>query len=1095
MARIFDNIRKQLGPHLELTFPGHDRMDAAVGYFNLRGWNIFAPHVEARAATASATPPVVRVLVGMVAGTDQQQALEELQHRLEHTEPSDEAIIDHELAGERRRVLIRHLREQLMRGIPTATDRVTLQTLRDQISRGLVELKVYTRRPLHGKTYIFHRTDPNHPRLAFVGSSNLTAAGLLSNYELNVDVTDYDGAEALAQWFEDRWNDRFSYPITDALLEVLDESWAGQPRNPYDVYLKLCYDLSRDVRDGLAEYSLAGAIQDQLLDYQRDAVKTLARRIMSRGGTMLGDVVGLGKTLTAVAVALLLLEEHRYSTLVVCPKNLVEMWEDHFAAYQVPGKVVPYSTVVRDLPTLRRYHFVIIDESHTMRNEDRQDYQALHEYIRTNDCKVLLLTATPYNIAFQDVAAQIGLWINPDDDLGLQPTVALRNDPNLAQRLDGRTSTLAAFKKSEEAEDWQRLMSEHLVRRTRSFIKKRASDNGQVDERGVYLVFSSGARFYFPTRTAIPVQHSFGPSDPAALMAGDSTLTVIDALSLPRYDLARYLAKGVRHTPEEEIIVQKWQRSRGQVAGFVRTNFFKRLSSCGHSYHLSLTRHIARNRLFLYALSSGLAVPTGTVIDEMFAPRDTDADLDEAAGTGATPQEQYDALVERNPTSVTWVRADLFTAELTKRLQADTAALQSLLDSYGDWTSSRDSKMAALIDLLTVTHPDEKVLIFTEYKDTADYITTTLLAAGIPAVGSATGDTENPTRMAERFSPLSNALPGEDTEDRIPDGDELRILVATDVLSEGQNLQDAHIIVNYDLPWAIIKLIQRAGRVDRIGQQSDTVVLYSFFHESVENVLNLRQRIAQRLAANARAFGSDEQFFGQDREVHFIKDLYDGVLDDTDLDNDVDAASLAYEIWDNATRDNPHLAQRIMTLPDLTHATKPAQVRDPFAPGIGCYVRTDSGAAAYGYATADGVVQLITGHEVLKAFECEPATPAQESRDDNDTLLAALVQGPDAPMARPEVFEGQLGGVRRSVWSRLSGTFYDQNPELTAALDELARNPLTTEAERKLRRAVNAGDLEALASLVIRLHTDERLTVERRGHDPIRIVSSMGIRP
>lgn len=1088
MARIFDNIQQQLGPHLELTFPGHDRMDTAIGYFNLRGWNVFAPHVESRAAAGVPTP-VVRVLVGMVAGNDQQQALEELQHQLEHTDTGGGSIIDHELAGERTRALVRHLREQLMRGLPTATDRATLQTLRDQIGRGLVELKVYTRRPLHGKTYIFHRTDPNHPRLAFVGSSNLTAAGLLSNYELNVDVTDYDGAEVLAQWFEDRWNDRFSYPITDQLLEVLDESWAGQPRAPYDVYLKLCYDLSRDVRDGLAEYSLTGAIQNQLLDYQRDAVKTLARRIMSRGGTMLGDVVGLGKTLTAVAVALLLLEEHRFSTLVVCPKNLVGMWEDHLAAYQVPGKVVPYSTAVRDLPTLRRYHFVIVDESHTMRNEDRQDYQALHEYIRTNDCKVLLLTATPYNIAFKDVAAQIGLWINPDDDLGLQPTVALRNDPNLAQRLDGRTSTLAAFKKSEEAEDWQRLMSEHLVRRTRSFIKKRASDNGQVDDRGVYLVFSTGDHFYFPTRTAIPLQHSFGLSDPATLMASDHTLAVIDALSLPRYDLAQYLAKGVKHNPDEEVIVQKWQRSRGQVAGFVRTNFFKRLSSCGHSYHLSLTRHIARNRLFLYALSDGLAVPTGTVIDEMLAS--TDTDLDEDAGMGATPQEQYDALVERNPPSVTWVRPELFTAELTKRLQADTDALQALLDSYGPWTSDRDSKMAALIELITVTHPDEKVLIFTEYKDTADYITTTLLAAGVPAVGSATGDTENPTRVAERFSPLSNALPGEEAP---PAHDELRVLVATDVLSEGQNLQDAHIIVNYDLPWAIIKLIQRAGRVDRIGQQSDTVVLYSFFHESVENVLNLRQRIAQRLAANARAFGSDEQFFGQDREVHFIKDLYDGVLDDTDLESDVDAASLAYEIWDKATRDNSDLAQRVMALPDLTHATKAVQVRDPFPPGVGCFVRTDSGAAAYGYATADGAVQLITGHEVLKVFECEPATPAQEPRGDNDALIAALVQGPDAPMARPDVFEGQLGGVRRTVWSRLSGTFYEANPELADVLDELARNPLTTDAERKLRRAINAGDLDALASLIIRLHAEDKLTVERRGHDPIRIVSSMGIR-
>lgn len=567
-------------------------------------------------------------------------------------------------------------------------------------------------------------------------------------------------------------------------------------------------------------------------------------------------------------------------------------------------------------------------------------------------------------------------------------------------------------------------------------------------------------------------------------------MAVIDALGLPRYDLARYLAKGVTRTPDEELIVQKWERSRGQVAGFVRTNFFKRLSSCGYSYQLSLTRHVVRNRLFLYALATGLALPTGTVVDQMFNPADSDSDIDDDAGTEATPQDQYDALVERDPPSVTWVRAEMFTGELAKRLQADTDALQTLLDSYGAWSSERDSKITALVELITQTHPDEKILIFTEYKDTADYITSTLLAAGIPSVGSATGDTENPTRIAERFSPLSNALPGEEAE---PVDRELRVLIATDVLSEGQNLQDAHIVVNYDLPWAIIKLIQRAGRVDRIGQQSETVTLYSFFHETVENVLNLRQRIAQRLAANARAFGSDEQFFGQEREVHFIKDLYDGVLDDTELDSEVDAASLAYEIWNAATRDDPNVAQRIIALPDLTHATKAARDHDVFPPGVGCYVRTEGGAAAYGYAAADGALQLITGHEVLKVFECEPETPAQEARSDSDDLIAALVQGPEAPMARPEVFEGQLGGVRRTVWSRLSGTFYDQNPELAAALDVLARNPLTSDSERKLRRAISAGDLDALASLVMRLNAEDRLSIERRSHDPIRIVSTMGI--
>src|SRR5665647_2706301 len=204
---------------------------------------------------------------------------------------------------------------------------------------------------------------------------------------------------------------------------------------------------------------------------QATAVKTLARRLMSRGGTMLGDVVGLGKTLTAIAVALMLRDEHGYQPLVVCPKNLVAMWEEHFEAYELHGRVVPYSTAHSVLPDLRRYAFVIIDESHTLRNDTRRDYKAIQDYIRANESKTLLLTATPYNIRFLDVANQLALYIDDDDDLGISPTNALAQDSRLADKVDGKITTLAAFRRSEDADDWKRLMSEHLVRRTRSFIK------------------------------------------------------------------------------------------------------------------------------------------------------------------------------------------------------------------------------------------------------------------------------------------------------------------------------------------------------------------------------------------------------------------------------------------------------------------------------------------------------------------------------------------------------------------------------------------------------------------------------------------------
>ncbi|WP_202910346.1 helicase-related protein [Mycobacteroides abscessus] len=1088
MTRIFDNIKQDLGSHLEKTLLVSNTMDVAVGYFNLRGWAVFDQLVKDKAESWNAgDPPIVRILIGMVTAGVQQETLDALQAGLEGTAESD---ADANAARERKAILIEQLRIQLMRGLPTAADRAVLQSLRDLLSIGAVEIKVHTRKPLHGKAYICHREDLNNPITGFVGSSNLTRPGLTVNYELNVDVLDTTAAKDLAQWFTDRWTDKFSRPITADLLDLLDESWARrEPRRPYEVFLKVCYDLSRDVREGLAEYSVPSTIREQLLDYQATAVQTLARRIMTRRGTMLGDVVGLGKTLTAIAVALMLRDEHGFMPLVVCPKNLVSMWEEHFEAYDLHGCVVPYSMAHAILPTLRRYQLVIVDESHTLRNDTRRDYKAIRDYIDANDSKALLLTATPYNIRFQDVANQLGLYIDDDDDLGIAPVNALAADPKLVDKVDGKTTTMAAFRRSEDPDDWKRLMSEHLVRRTRTFIKNNYAHTDADGQQ--YLEFSDGTKFKFPQRIPRPVDHSFGPEDPATLMAGNATLDTITALQLPRYELGNYLSPTAAPTESEREFIDNLARGRGHVAGFVRTTFYKRLSSCGHSFTLSLKRHVARNELFLYAIDNGLSIPAGTITENQFGEDDDDPNGDGAGGGDetATAAARYATLQETNPAGVTWINPNLFTPALREALVEDTTALRTLLTMYGDWKPETDSKLDALIHLLRTDHPDDKVLVFTEYKDTAEYIGAALRAAGIDRVGVATGDSENPTRLAQRFSPQSNTLPGHEPD--VAPEDELRVLIATDVLSEGQNLQDAHIVVNYDLPWAIIRLIQRAGRVDRVGQKAETVLLYSFFHESVDNVIDLRRRISERLHANAEAFGSDELFFGSDGETQTIADLYNGTLDDPDSADDVDASSLAYQHWTHAAADDAELAAKIAGLPDMISATRRKRLTDS-GTGVVCYVRTDSGVDGFGRAGDEGTTSLLTGHEVLKTFEAGPEEPGLEPAADHDGLIETLVRG---PLATPTLAAGRLRGVRRTLWNRLGATLHSHNADTSLALDDLYQHPLAKDAEHRLRRAVrNGASDDELATLITALHRDGDLTVTARGgKDPIRIVSSMGI--
>lgn len=1084
MTRIYDNIQTELGSFLTESVRIADRLDAAVGYFNLRGWQFFAPVVDEKRITQE---PFARVLVGMATVGADTEVLEHLQSELEGTGAGGE--IDSTLAKERLRAILEKFREQLMRGIPTTQDLVALRRLRSQLADGRVKVKLFTRRPLHGKTYICHRHDLHNPVTSFVGSSNLTMAGLRHNYELNVDVLDLQANDMLVQWFKDRWDDKFSIDITQALIDLIDDSWAGDnPPSPYDVYLKVCWHMSRDVRDGLAEYTIPPALQNQLLEYQAQAVKTLARRIETKGGAMLGDVVGLGKSITATAVAAMLSEVHEWDTLVICPPNLQKMWQtEYIDEYEIPGRVVPYSMSAKTLPSLRRFRFVIVDESHTMRNSKRQDYQALIEYIRRNDCKVLLLTATPFNIRFLDVANQIGLYVDDDDDLGLEPLAAMQFDPHLADKVDGKTSTLAAFRRSEEAEDWKRLMSDHLVRRTRSFIR---SNYAKKEKGREYLTFASGEKFFFPKRVARPLQHDFADSDPAALMVSDATLDTIEHLLLPRYGLASYIDPKHQANPDEQKILDSMKTARGHLSGFVRTGLYKRLSSAGSSFLLSLHRHIARNEMWLYALDHGLDLPVGTVLDEMLVSTsevDTDPeDLDETQpADSGNAQRDYEVLISKPRPKVKWISPTLFTSRLRKDLEQDTKDLKRLVTSFGEWRYQADSKVRELHNLVTKKHKNDKVLVFTEYADTANYVAESLKAMGVSHVESATGDTSDPTVLARRFSPESNK---KQHEQPVAAEDEIRVLVSTDVLSEGQNLQDAHVVVNFDLPWAIIRLIQRAGRVDRVGQKADTVLVYSYFHESVENVLNLRERIRQRLERNAEAFGSDERFFGTDRETAVIADLYNGTLADDDSEADNDASSIAYEIWTRAQEEDPDRASRIERMPDLVYAIR--GTCPPEEPSTGVYVRTSADIDGFGL-WADGKTTLMTGHEALAYFECEPGTPGLPLPDDHFAHVQDLVRG---PLKKPQASAGRLRGVRVRVWNKLNGTFSEADPAVRDALDALYQRPLTQEADQRLKIALRSVGADELASLVKVLHEQGRLVLPESTQDPIRIVCSMGAR-
>ena len=246
-------------------------------------------------------------------------------------------------------------------GAPNNADEAGLQRLATQLKSGKVVVKLFLRHlPFHAKLYLVHRPDPNNPTIGFVGSSNLTLAGLSKQGELNVDVLDHDACNKLKAWFEDQWNDQWCLDISKELSEIIDTSRTREePVPPYHIYLKMAYHLSPEARAGLNEYHLPREFSQKLLPFQSAAVRIAAHYVNKRNGVVIGDVVGLGKTLMAAALARVL-QEQGLETLIICPKNLAQMWNDYIYDYQLNAKVMSLSTVLSELPEkTRRYQEVV----------------------------------------------------------------------------------------------------------------------------------------------------------------------------------------------------------------------------------------------------------------------------------------------------------------------------------------------------------------------------------------------------------------------------------------------------------------------------------------------------------------------------------------------------------------------------------------------------------------------------------------------------------------------------------------------------------------------------------------------------------------
>ena len=1124
MARIYDNIETKFAEGLQgiVTNIGVKRVDFCVGYFNLRGWNLVVDQIDTLTGdyvyeNDKREFRKCRLLIGM------HRPAEELIRQL-YTEP---VLPDANYVSQCKLEIARDFKRQLQLGLPTKQDEFTLRRLSAQMKDEKVCVKLYLREPLHAKLYLAHRPDDNFNKIqAIMGSSNLTYSGLTKQGELNAEFGDSDSAEKLSRWFDDRWEDKFCLDITKELIEIIDNSWAGEKDiPPYYIYLKTAYHLSEEARSGIKEFTIPPEFKSNLFEFQQTAVKIAARHLNNekRGGAMIGDVVGLGKTITACAIAKMYENTFGSNTLIICPANLQDMWAKYRKQYDLKADIMSMAKPI-DVDNARYYKLIIVDESHNLRNSQGMRYRNIRDLIQKQDCKVLLLTATPYNKQYKDLSSQLRLFVDDDTDLGIRPEAYIREiggERRFAERHEDFIRSIKAFERSECQEDWQELMKLFLVRRTRTFIKDNYAKTDPKNGRK-YLEFKDGHKSYFPDRVPKAVKFKTVKGDQYSRLYSEEMIGLMESLKLPRYGLIHYLdeKKAAEASKYESDLIANLSRAGERMMGFCKSTFFKRIDSSGFSFLLTLFRHILRNAVFIYAIDNKLKLP---ISDENTFPEDfiDDADINDIFTNDDEEEERssgdnlvqipndmeiymqkageyYNGLIGKN--NVQWIDSKYFKRTLKQQLKKDCEQLIAMINLCEAWNPQTDQKLNELEDLLNNRHQGDKVIVFTQYSDTANYVYHQLKKRGIQHIEKATGGSKNPTAIVERFSPLSNKAD-------VSAENELRVLIATDVLSEGQNLQDSHVIVNYDLPWAIIRLIQRAGRVDRIDQSSEQIYCYSFFPaDKVEEIIRLRTRLNARINENAGIVGSDEVFFeGNEQNLRDMYNEKSGSLDEDEDDVDVDLGSQAFQIWKNATDANPDLKRIIPDIPNIAYSTKRAN--SVIEDGVITYARTYNDFDVLTWYNSKGEIVSQSQKRILQAMACpinEPSLPAQ---DNHLQLVEKAIKGIKNENTNVGGILGSRFSTKRKIYDLLNhyyeqpiNIFYTQEKKamLKFAIDQIYNYPLLENSKFILGRMMRTGSThDDIVDTIIEMYENGnlcRIDEDKTKHkDPV-IICSMGLK-
>ncbi len=986
---IIDNRHEKLVDHIQTILPNTKSAKFAVGYFFLSGLEALGTSLD--------TISELRLLIGNTSNRETIEQLSEAYKRLDEvSKKADEqrfarrADLNRQ-AGE----TAENLRDAV--GLMDQTDEAEelVHSLVRMVEEGRLKVRVYTKGRLHAKAYIFDYTNanPTSNGVAIVGSSNLTLSGIQDNTELNVLVHDnaptFDPTSGnhgkLTAWFGELWDE--SQDFDELLMTELKASWAAQLATPYEVYMKTLYTLVRDRLEGEQAGPVLlsdDEITRSLADFQRVAVQQAVRMIQEFGGCFVADVVGLGKSFIGAAIVKHFERAHGKRPLIICPKSLEEMWITYNEQYHLNAQVLPMSMLqdgersagLLDNVRYPKRDFILIDESHNFRHSDTQRYKALQNFLLNDpDRQICLLTATPRNSRAWDVFNQIKLF-HPDDRTDTLPI----DPPDLRQYFKKIEKDRSSVSGGELAQ-LQDVLRHVLIRRTRRHILRWYGHAGDSHkplremsdfEAARYLDGGSRAyvnvgdrQQYFPIRELETLRYSIEDTYAGLYQeirgyvgkprGSRAKPKPGEELTYARYGLFNYVLK---HRQADYTDLRK---AGVNLRGLIRTMLFKRFESSVEAFRQTLGRMIATQSGFLLALNAGI-VPAGEKAENLLSHSDT---LEE--------DDLLDALAEMTGR---YSVADFDLERLRSHIEADIHLLRTMLALVEPITSERDDKFQTL--LKTLERPPingrKKVLIFTQYADTAKYLYENLNPGGArDDIDVIYGTEKSKARVVARFAPKAN--PGH----RWTLGDsEINLLVATDVLAEGLNMQDCDIVINYDLHWNPVRLIQRFGRIDRIGSEHDRIWGMNFLPEiGIEKNLGLKKVLDARIQEIHDTIGEDAAILDRGERLNpdAMYSIYDAksvaqlsLFEEDNPEQYVDLNE-AEEILRSLRQEDPDEFQRIADLRDGIRSVTTSRAGDLF---VFCQA---GGFQQLFLVNRDGEIVSRDMARVLGAIKAERNTP------------------------------------------------------------------------------------------------------------------------